>query len=50
MNQDDFFEEIESLDPWGGGSTTTTKLRRDLLKQLSGGPASGVDDLDAAIA
>jgi hypothetical protein len=50
VNQDDFFEEIESVNPWGGGSTSTTKLRQDLLKELRGGPVSGVDDLDAAIA
>jgi hypothetical protein len=50
VNQDDFFEEIQSMDPWGGGSTSATKLRRDLLTDLRIGPVPGVDDLDAAIA
>lgn len=50
VNQDDFFEEIQSVDPWGGGSATATKLRRDLLTDLRVGPVPGVDDLDAAIA
>ncbi|MCH9736963.1 MAG: hypothetical protein K0U78_20825 [Actinomycetia bacterium] len=50
MNQDDFFEEIETVNPWGGGSAMTTKLRRDLLKELRVGPVPAVDDLDAAIA
>lgn len=50
MNQDDLFEEIESISPWTDNPTTTSKLRRDLLNELRGGSVAGVDDLDAAIA
>ncbi|WP_180984720.1 hypothetical protein [Mycobacterium avium] len=50
MNPDDFFEEIESINPWTNSATTTTTLRRDLLNELRAGPVVGVDDLDAAIA
>jgi hypothetical protein len=50
VNQDDLFEEIEFISPWTEGTTTTTKLRRDLLNELRGGPVSDIDDLDAAIA
>lgn len=49
MNQEDFFSEASATDdPWG--STTSAKLRKDLLNELRAGPIPGTADIDAAIA
>ena len=37
MGPDDFFEETEMISPWTNSPTTTTKLRRAFLKELSAG-------------
>ncbi|PJK19437.1 hypothetical protein [Mycolicibacterium goodii] len=50
MGPEDFFEETETISPWTGEPTITTKLRKDILNELRAGPAAGTDDLDAVIA
>lgn len=50
MNQDDFFEETETISPWTTEPTITTKLRKGLLTELRAGPVVGTDDLNAAVA